>query len=308
MVAISEIRSSNSSLHTSHQSLTAVFIGATSGIGKATLQSFAKHIPNPTAIILGRNEAAFAPELSNLNTLNPNGTYTFLESEISLISQIDSITSRIISSLNGKKIDLLYLSQGYISFSGREEISDGLDISFSLRYYGRIRFIQNLLPHLSPSARVISILAGGQEGKIFEEDLDLKRNYSIGNAAGQMASFTTLTFDHLAKENEGMGFVHVFPGLTQTGSLGRSAKGILAMFLRWIVEPVLGVLVAKKPEEVGERMLYYGTTEEFAKGSWALDWDGTPKEVDALKEYRRRGFAEKVAEHNERTFEQALSR
>ena len=123
-----------------------------------------------------------------------------------------------------------------------------------------------------------------------------------------MASFTTLTFDYLGKENSGIGFVHVFPGLTQTGLLGRSAKGVLGVFLRWVVEPLLGVFVAKKPEEIGERMLYYGTTEESAKGSWALDWDGTPKEVDALKEYRSRGFAEKVVEHNKRVFEQALSR
>lgn len=304
MVSQSEALASNASLSNTKKSLTAVFVGATSGIGLATLQAFVKHVPNPTAIIVGRNKANFSPELANLHSINPNGSYTFLESDVSLLANIDAVCEQIKSSLQGKKINVLFLSQGYISFAGREPNADGLDNSVSLRYYGRVRFAQQLLPSLSSDARVISILAGGKEGKIFEDDMDLERNYGVGNAAAHFGSLMTLSWDHLAAENKDRSFVHIFPGLVSTGLLGRSAKGALGGFLRWVVEPLLSLFVSK-PEETGERMLFVATDGKYAKGSWSLDWDGKGMEVDVLKGYRERGFAEKVWEHNQKMFERA---
>ncbi|GIZ44733.1 hypothetical protein CKM354_000792400 [Cercospora kikuchii] len=308
--SLKEIRASNASLKQTHSSpTTALFVGATSGIGLATLQAFAKHLSSPHAIVVGRDQQTFQPHLDNLKTLNPNGTYTFLESDISLLANVDKVSKVIKSTLSqqqgNSKLDFLFLSQGYISFTGREENADGLDNSVSLRYYSRIRFIQNLLPIMSSSARTISILAGGKEGKIFEDDLDLKKNYSVGNAAGQFATMMTLSFDNFSSqsENSGKGFVHVFPGLTSTGLLGRSAKGVLGIGMRWVVEPLLGALVMGKAEDVGERMLFYAMSEEFGKGSWSLDWDGKKAENEILRAYRERKFAEKVVEHNEKVFE-----
>lgn len=302
MVAVSEIRSANDGLSKKHDTLTAVFVGATNGIGLATLKAFAKHIPQPKAIIIGRSRSKFDPELQNLKSINSNGTYTFLEADVSLIQNIDAVCSEIKTHLSGSKIDLIYTSQGYISFNGRENNADGLDNSISLRYYGRIRFIQDLLPLMSSNARAVTILAGGQEGKIFEDDLDLERNYSIPNSAGHFASLLSLTTDAFAAQNPEKTFVHVFPGLVSTGLLGRSATGALGVLFRWVVEPLLGLFVMK-PEESGERMLYYGTSEQYEKGSRILDSDGSEKAEKVLVEYRERGLGEKVVEHNRRVFE-----
>ncbi|GAB1732894.1 hypothetical protein NU195Hw_g3018t1 [Hortaea werneckii] len=309
MVAISEVKSANASLENSPQQLTAVFTGATNGIGLATLRAFAKHISNPRAIIIGRNQASFAHELDNLHSLNPNGTYTFLENDISLIRTIDHITQTIQTHLAGTQIDLLIMSQGYISFSGREPNAEGLDTSISLRYYGRIRFAQNLLPFMSSHARVLSILAGGKEGRIIEDDLDLERYYSIPASMAQFASMTSLSFDYLAREYPRKSFVHVFPGLTSTGLLGRSATGVLGLLMRWVVEPVLGVFAAT-PEEVGERVLYYATSGLYkARGEcWPLNEKGEPTVGDDLKGYRERAWAEKIWDHDQRMFERALSK
>ena len=304
MVATTEIRSANSSLKTNHTSLNAVFAGATSGIGLATLHAFAKHIPKPVAIIIGRNRSKFAPELQNLQSLNPNGTFTFLEADISLIQNIDAVCSQIKTTVSS--LDLLFTSQGYISFAGRENNADGLDNSISLRYYGRIRFIQDLLPIMSTNARVVTVLAGGQEGKIFEDDLDLERNYSIGNSTAHFASMLSLANDQFAEQNPEMGFVHVFPGLVSTGLLGNSATGVLGVLFRWVVQPVLS-LFAMRPEEAGERMLYYGTSEQYARGSKILDSDGSEKAEKALVEHRERGMGEKVVEHNAKIFERVTS-
>lgn len=304
MVSIKEVRSSNDALSNSNKTLTAVFVGATSGIGLATLKAFAKHIPSPKTIIIGRNRSRFEQELQTLKAINPNGEYTFLEADISLIRNIDAVCDEIKKHVSS--IDLLYTSQGYISFNGRENNADGLDNSISLRYYGRVRFTVNLVPLMSRHGRAISILAGGQEGKIDENDLDLAKNYSVTTSAAQFSTMMSLSYDYLAQHNPEKSFIHVFPGLVSTGLLGRSATGVLGFFFRYVVEPLLSLLVTSA-EESGERMLYYGTNKLFDKGCWTLDADGTAKNADALVQYRERGMTEKIAEHNQRIFERATS-
>lgn len=304
MVAITEVRSANASLRNKYESLTAVFAGATAGIGLATLRAFAKHIRQPNAIIVGRSRSKFESELQNLRSINPKGQFTFLEADVSLIKNIDAVCERIKKEVSS--IDLLFTSQGYISFAGRENNADGLDNSISLRYYGRIRFIQNLLPIMSKNARAVTVLAGGQEGKIFEDDLDLERNYSVGNSAGHFAAMLSLTNDKLAEQNPEKSFVHVFPGVVSTGLLGNSATGVLGYFFRWVIQPILSLFVTK-PEEAGERMLYYGTSDQYATGSKILDSDGTEKAEKTLVQYRERGMADVVVEHNQKIFERVTS-
>ncbi|GAM87538.1 hypothetical protein ANO11243_055640 [Dothideomycetidae sp. 11243] len=310
MAPFAQVQAANRALSKSGP-LTAVFAGATSGIGLNTLKAFATHVRKPTAIIIGRSRKSFEPQLAALSQINPDGRYTFLESDISLLHNVDSVSTQIKSLLPLKqKIDLLFLSQGYISFAGREDNADGLDNSISLRYYGRILFTQNLLPVLSPSARIVSVLGGGKEGKVAEDDLDLAKPgaYTFASSAGQFATMTTLSFDHFATgQSAQRGFLQVYPGLVSTGLLGKSATGLLGLFLRWVVEPIAN-LFALKPEEAGERMLHYATSDKYGAGSWSLDWDGTPKNVADLQRYRKEGLTEKVARHNERVFEKAVAR
>lgn len=227
---------------------------------------------------------------------------------------MDATSKLVQKTLDGKRIDLLYLSQGYISFAGREDNADGLDKSISLRYYGRTRFTQNLLPSMSSTGRAITVLAGTQEGKVFEDDLDLERNYSIPNTMAHFATLMTLSYDHLAaqQENTDKTFIHVFPGLVSTGLLGRSASGILGYLFRWVVDPLLGLLVAMKPEDVGERMLWYATAGELAAGQGTakcvtIDDKSAVKEIELLKGYRERGFERKVADWEGRVFERATA-
>jgi len=303
MVSLREAQAANAALKDSQPAMTAVFAGATNGIGLATLKAFAKHTPQGTAIIVGRNKARFEPELQKLRSTSPNGTFTFLETDITLLKNVDAVSEEIKKAT--QSIDLLCVSQGFLNFGGRENTSEGLDLSTVLRYYGRVRFIQNLLPVMTKNARVITVLAGGWEGKIFEDDLDLERNYSFLNANAQYTAMTTLSNDKFAEQNPDRGFLHVYPGVVNTGMVGRTSSGILGFFLT-ILEKLMSYFVIQ-PDEIGERMLNLGTTPQFAKGSWSLNYDGEAKNNALLVEAREKGLADKVVEHNQRIFERATS-
>ncbi|KAL8752847.1 MAG: hypothetical protein Q9199_005452, partial [Rusavskia elegans] len=77
MVAINPVRSSNESLrdlppHLS--SSTAVFTGATQGIGLATLRQLALYTVTPTCYIVERSEARAKEIIDDLKEVNGKGT------------------------------------------------------------------------------------------------------------------------------------------------------------------------------------------------------------------------------------------
>ncbi|GAB7350215.1 hypothetical protein MBLNU459_g0872t2 [Dothideomycetes sp. NU459] len=343
-----QIRASNARLASTHPSLTAVFVGATSGIGLATLQAFAHHVPQPRAFIVGRSAAAFAPTLARLREASPGGEFVFVEADVALLRNVDAACERIRAALLPEKdggINLLVMSQGFINFGGFQETEDGFDRCQALRYHSRLRFAANLLPAMAAAspARVVSILAGGQEGAVDEADLELRRpgHYSVLAAAGVSATMTTLALEELAAQNGRVGFVHVYPGFVATellaksaaGSAGGGGGGLLGLVANYVVRP-LGGLVAMSREEAGERMLCYATTAEFgaaeeaegrsggagvhgqglAKGKkgqvagcWILKPDGSlAAESEQLKTYRKSGMRERVWEHTRKEWERVL--
>lgn len=122
MVAISAVRSSNESLlnlppHLS--SPTAVFTGATQGIGLATLRQLATYTVAPTCYIVGRSEARVQEIIDELKQLNVKGTYISVKGEVALLESVDECCKKIKESLGEKGLDMLYMSQGYIDFGGR---------------------------------------------------------------------------------------------------------------------------------------------------------------------------------------------
>lgn len=122
MVAISAVRSSNESLRDlpSHlSSPTAVFTGATQGIGLATLRQLATYTVAPTCYIVGRSESKLQEIISELKEINVKGTYISVKGEVALLESVDECCAKIKESLGEKGLDLLYMSQGYLTFGGR---------------------------------------------------------------------------------------------------------------------------------------------------------------------------------------------
>lgn len=119
MVKLPLIHTSNASIKSTYlPSPTAVFVGATAGIGEATLKSFVKNAESPTIYLVGRSQEAADRIFEECNTLNSGGKYTLIRSDVSLLSKVDTVCEEIKS--KEKKIDLIVMSCGYLSFGGRQ--------------------------------------------------------------------------------------------------------------------------------------------------------------------------------------------
>ncbi|KAI9841200.1 MAG: hypothetical protein M1837_000927 [Sclerophora amabilis] len=300
MVSLTAVRESNSALPESLIKPTAVFVGATSGIGEATVKQFAAHTTSPKVYLVGRNRNAATSIIAELNRLNPDGIYEFIQADVSMIRNVDAVCEQIKG--KEKKLDVLFLSAGYVTLGGRIGISplrflfksgihvfvlfnlncspspengDGIESTLALRYYIRLRFVSVLIPLLlqSPSPRVIAILAGGKEAPLKESDLELRHNYSVVSSANHSATMTTLSFEHLASLHPSIRFVHNFPGVVKTnifmpgnGGDGAGFSVITSFLMRWIALPLLTPFTVNV-DESGERQLFHLTSAMYPSAS-----------------------------------------
>ena len=116
MVDISAIRKANGTLGSRAPGLVSVFVGATQGIGAGTLRELVKHLKAPKVYLLGRSEARSAGQLAQLRHLNPDASILFIETEVSLLKNVDAVCQDI--SARESSLDLLYMSPGRLTFGG----------------------------------------------------------------------------------------------------------------------------------------------------------------------------------------------
>lgn len=111
MVTLSHVQSSNSLISsTLPPHLVAVFVGATSGIGEATLKQFAKHASRPRAYFVGRSQDAGDRIAAECKALNVEGEYIFVKADVSLIRVVDEVCDGI--KAKEKAVNILFLSAG----------------------------------------------------------------------------------------------------------------------------------------------------------------------------------------------------
>ncbi|KAI9036082.1 uncharacterized protein KD926_002459 [Aspergillus affinis] len=321
MAKLDQVRASNAAINSQRPELVAVFVGATSGIGEGTAKELANTVKKPTIHLIGRNEATGSKILDELKAANPEGSFHFIKSDVSLLKNVDKACAEIKE--KEESIDLLFMNT-----------PEGLENNHALRFYSRMRFIYNLLPLLRASkgpARVISVLGGGQEGTISEDNLDLQKKWTFLNSLTYASTMNSLAVEHLAAQNPSVSFIHMFPGVVRTplmsstfGSLAGSIMGLLS------------TPISMTPKESGQRNLYMATSAAYpaAKtdgqtstgvplvdgvgisksstgsvggGSYILNYDGgdaTNRKV--MDGYREKQFPAKIWEHTLATFAKAL--
>ncbi|KAG8931698.1 hypothetical protein FRC03_002914 [Tulasnella sp. 419] len=251
----------------------AIFVGGTSGVGRAIAERLAHHSKgNAHIIIIGRNKAA-ATELFSTFPKAPSSLYEFVPCDASLLSNISQACSNLktrITSLN-----YLVLSQGIFTFSDRIETSEGLEIKLALHFYGRWKFVDELMGLLQKAkqkgeeARVMSVLAAGYGKAIDTDDLGLKKHFSLMNAGTTAPTYNDLMVEAYSAKYPSLAFMHVYPGFVDTGLVKNSHWAMK------IVYPVFS-LFSVSPQTSAEYMLSALCKSEFSRGGFHLNEKAQP--------------------------------
>ncbi|KAI1772908.1 hypothetical protein F4818DRAFT_128194 [Hypoxylon cercidicola] len=297
------------------QGAVCVFAGATSGIGARTLERMMTMFASATFYILGRSSSQFAIQRKVLETLNPQMNIVYIETDVSLISGIDAAYEQIAATET--KVDFLCMSMGGMPLNGAVYTKEGLETCLAISYYSRMRLVSNLLPLLRESQRprVLSVLNGGKEKHIDEQDIGLEQKWSIFAVVKHTTLMTSLAFDHLAASNDQITFMHNYPSLVKSDNLRRFNAPKSSSFLWRIVlatvKSLMGFLrfcIGMSPKESGERQAFHLTSTKYTPGSWRIGSKSDIVPVNkALKYYEDNGWAEKIWEFTEGVWDKALT-
>ncbi|KAG8157775.1 hypothetical protein KVR01_012437 [Diaporthe batatas] len=271
MVALDKVQQSNAQITTTYPTgLVAVFAGATAGIGETSLREFARHTHRPRIYIIGRSQEACGRLDAGLKTVNSEGQYIFIRSDISLLRNVDDVCRQIRDKESA--INVLFMSQGTLNFSKQTE--EGTSYLMSLTYLGRMRMAKNLLPNLQRATglrRVVSSFTGAKEGKVYENDWQGNEGKLPFTAArGHGATMMTLGLAALAREAPTVSFVHAFPGTVKTNII-RSDDGAILRIVDFVSKTLFFMTGYTPIVEVGERHTFYCTSARFPPKKGAED-------------------------------------
>ena len=197
----------------------AMVVGGTSGIGRAVAVRLAESAFR--VIVVGRDAERGAEVVAECAAAagSPGG-HSFMRCDASRIAAVRTCAAEVAS--REPRLDALVLSQGIASIAGRTETEEGLDTKLALHYFGRVAFVQALLPALRAAgdARVLFVLSAGVHGAYAHaaDDFELRKHYSLKNAADAAGFYTDAACDSLAREpaNAGVTFCHAAPGVVRT--------------------------------------------------------------------------------------------
>lgn len=197
---LSAIRSANVSKLPTNYTPVGVFVGGTSGIGQAMAEAFAQMIKGKATIVLvGRNKTAADTIIANLPKDATESTFEFVQCDVTLMRNVAAASKEILA--KHPRINYLVLTPGFISMKGFDPSEEGIDRKLACHYYGRWKFINDLLPALRSAeaegqdARVLSVMAASKGGAIDLEDLGLKKTYSVNNAALAAPTYNDLMME-----------------------------------------------------------------------------------------------------------------
>ncbi|KAF2787564.1 NAD(P)-binding protein [Melanomma pulvis-pyrius CBS 109.77] len=330
MVSLTEIRTHNATLKSLSSGLVAIFVGGTSGIGLSTAREFVRNTNSPHVYLVGRNQAEATRIIGELREINPTSQLDFIKSDVSLLKNVDEACRQIKE--KEQKVNLLFMTVGYVTFQGRDETEEGLDRKFAVHYYARIRFLQNLSPLLTAGAnspdptltlsRAVSVLDPkiGRAGRPNFSDLSLKDNFTLRNCATHASAMNNFALEHFAQTYPGTSFVHAYPSIVGTGAM----RGLgTAWTAAWKVGGMLLKPFMVDLGESGERHLFAATAPRYApraraervedvakggddvkgSGSYQLNWDGeTLPDSKTAATLRAEDAEKRIWTHTEEVF------
>lgn len=298
---ISAIRARNAHVDLSGQR--AVVVGGTSGIGEGIALRLAQ--ANCAVTIVGRNRERGNAIVGEMTVLSKAGvSHEFVECDSFMMSNVKRCCTDVSSKYD--RLDYLVLTQGIATIQGRTETSEGLDQKLAVHYFGRMAFALGLLPlmtrHLAAASatssasagsppvatftpKVLTVLSAGVHSVYphWRDDMELKTNYALKNAADAAGLYNDLAVDALSREYTQTAFIHAAPGFVSTN---------WGTEMPWYIRGVLSVLktLGRSPADCAEAMCDSLFSQDVkgraqgGKGYYLVNQDGGEAKATPVQE------------------------
>lgn len=112
MVQLQNVLASNAQIATSLPCMIAVFAGATTGIGEATLKKFVHYAIEPHIYLIARSQAGAEKVVSECKQINPKAQFDIVIADLTFVKETDRACGEIKSKENA--VNLLVLSAGEV--------------------------------------------------------------------------------------------------------------------------------------------------------------------------------------------------
>lgn len=251
--------------------------GATSGIGRAAAEGFARLGAGVRLLVRSRERGEEVR--STLMQDTGNRDVGLVECDLSSLASV----RRCAAELGENRLDVLVNNAGVLP-ERREVSADGIELTFATNVVGPFLLTRLLVPRLERSApaRVINVSSGGMYGQRIHVDdlemLDAEFNGTVAYARSKRAQ-VILTEEWAQRLRPGLVSVHAMhPGWVDTPGLERSLprfRGLLRSVLR-------------TPEQGADTIVWLGAAPSGELGSGRFWHDRRTRPVHLVPWTRER--------------------
>ncbi|KAJ7722650.1 hypothetical protein DFH07DRAFT_872045 [Mycena maculata] len=240
---------------------------------------------NAHIILIGRNRAAAESILASFPnpSTDSDWKHEFVACDASLMKNIGSAAEELLP-----RINFLVISSGYASLLGRNETEEGIDHQLAMGYYGRWKFISDLLPALRAAnglgepSKVMAVLDPLSSCPVDSTDFGLKFKYSGMTALRASCTYIDMALEEFAIRDPEIAFTRIMPGFLAAPlikpmiwAFAKSPDVCAEYMLFSLLSGEKGFMRrGEKGDDLGKKH-YFGTEDARKKL-----WDHTLKAVD----------------------------
>lgn len=179
--------------------------------------------------------------------------------------------------------------------------------------------VNNLITQLQQSSRprILSVLNGGKEQQLIDDDLGLHRNWGPRNMIVHSTMMMSLMFERFSSQNQQMTFSHAYPGLVKTEIIsgmtplpGASIWNRITLAALRGFMALLMLLTGVTAESCGERQAFHLTSEDFGSGhAWRINEKSeVVSDPGAMTKYRSGSWMDRIWDSTIGVFDTALGK